>query len=203
MPNLSELAREYEARRFPPAQRLDLHGEGPDTARQRALRWLQMWAHEAPGTDLLLIVERGTRPGAPSGPVRRAVERLLDGLVGGLIEGWQAWGVGSLAVRIAPRPRLVPMGGPAPDPGEGRTPETAGVALIAPEEDIPEELLPLAQRVAELRRTRERLALSLLPVVLRRVWIDAQAAAMLDRVPWDAALRRLLEDEKARAYEDE
>ena len=203
MANLSELAREYEARRFPPTHRLDLHGEGPDTARQRALRWLQTWAHEGPGTDLLLIVERGTRPGAAAGPVRRAVERLLDGLMGGLIEGWQPWAVGSLAVRIAARPRLVPLGGPAPDPGEGRTPETAGSALIAPEEDIPEELLPLARQVAELRRTREQLAMSLMPVLLRRVWIDAQAAAMLNRIAWEDALRRLLDEERSRAYEDE
>ncbi|MDQ3309740.1 MAG: hypothetical protein M3497_06395 [Gemmatimonadota bacterium] len=203
MPNLSDLAREYEARHFPATQRLDLHSEGPDTARVRALRWIQTWAHEAPGTPLLLVVERGVRPGARSGPVRRSVEKLLDSLVGGLIEGWQPFGAGSLAVRIALRPRLVPIGGPVQESGEGRTPETAGTAYVPAEEDIPEELLPLARHVAELRRTREGLAVSLLPVVLRRVWIEAQAEAMLARTPWEAALQGLLREEQRQAYDTE
>lgn len=203
MPNLSDLAREYEARHFPPTRRLDLHAEGPDTARIRALRWLQTWAHEAPGAELLLITERGVRPGARSGPVRRAVEKLLDGLTGGLIESWQAFGAGSVAVRIAIRPRMFPAGVPTEDPGEGRTPETAGAAYVPAEEDIPEELLPLAQHVAELRRMREGLAVSLLPVVLRRVWIEAQADAMLGRTEWEPALRGILREEQRRAYEDE
>ena len=202
MPNLSDLAREYEARHFPATQRLDLHGEGPDTARVRALRWMQTWAHEAPGTSLLLVVERGVRPGARGGPVRRSVEKLLDSLVGGLIESWQPFGAGSLAVRIALRPRLVPIGGPAEQSGEGRTPETAGAAYVEAEEDIPEALLPLARHVAELRRTREGLAVSVLPVVLRRVWIEAQADAMLARTPWETALRGLLRQEQRRAYEE-
>ena len=202
MPNLSDLAREYEARHFPPTQRLDLHAEGPDTARVRALRWIQMWAHEGPGTSLLLIVERGVRPGGRGSPVRRSIEKLLDSLTGGLIEGWQQFGAGSLAVRVALRPRLVPISGPAEQTGEGRTPETAGAAYVAAEEDIPEELLPLARHVAELRRTREGLAVSLLPVVLRRVWIEAQAEAMLARRPWEAALRGLLREEQQRAYEE-
>ena len=54
MARLDDLAREYEARRFPPTRRLDVHGEGPTAARDRALRWIQMHAHENPGTERLL-----------------------------------------------------------------------------------------------------------------------------------------------------
>jgi hypothetical protein len=59
---LHDLAREYEAQRFPPTRRLDLHAEGPQVARDRALHWIQSFAHEQPGAELLLIVERGGRP---------------------------------------------------------------------------------------------------------------------------------------------
>ena len=92
--------------------------------------------------------------------------------------------------------------GPRPeDPTEGRTDETAGRAYLHPEADIPEELLPLARRVAELRRTREGQAVGLMDVVLREIWIEAQAAAMTERTDWDSALRAIARREEARILE--
>jgi hypothetical protein len=200
-----ELAREYEARRFPPRRRLDLQAEGPQTARDRALRWIQSFAHEEPGEELLLIVERGGRPGRPAGPIRRAVEQLLGELQGRLIEWWQPFGDGSLALRLSAEPRLTPFGGELADgpEGEGRTAETAGTALLAVHHDIPPELADLAARVAEQRRGREGLSVGLLPVVLRRVWIEAQADAMERRTDFETALGRLLERERELALEEE
>lgn len=190
-----DLSREYEARRFPEARRLDLHGEGPATARERALRWIQSYAHEEPGQELLLIVERGRGPGRPPTPVRRSVERLLVELQGRLVEWWQDFGTGGLALRISDHPQMVlPPSTPTVE-GEGRTPETAGAGLLAVQHDIPEELLGLATRIAEMRRDREGLSLGLMDVVLRRVWIEAQASAMGERIDFDAALDRLLEHE--------
>lgn len=200
---LNELSREYEARHYPPTRRLDLQGEGPETARARALRWLQTFAHEQPGADLLLIVERGKRPGSRKGPVRVAVEKLLDELRGGLIEWWQPFADGSLALRVARDPRLHPAAPPPPDVGEGRTPETAGQGYLSPREDIPPELLPLAERVAELRRMREGLPVGVTDVVLRGIWIEAQARAMGERIPFETTLHALLRDEQQRMYEDD
>lgn len=190
-----DLSREYEARRYPEARRLDLHGEGPAAARERALQWIQSHAHEEPGQELLLIVERGRRPGRPPGPVRKAVERLLVELQGRLIEWWQDFGTGALAIRIADDPRMLPQTGPAPVQTDGRTPETAGAALLAVQHDIPPELLELATRIAEARRDRERLSVGLMDVVLRRVWIEAQAEAMGERIGFGEALEKLLERE--------
>jgi hypothetical protein len=199
---LNELSREYEARHFPPMRRLDLQGEGPDTARQRTLRWIQSFAHEQPGANLLLIVERGRKPGSRKGPIRVAVEKLLDELQGGLIEWWQPFSEGSLALRISAEPHrwVAPPPRPA-DPSEGRTDETAGRAYLHPEADIPYELLPLALRTAELRRTREGQAVGLLDVVLREIWIEAQAAAMTDRIDWETALEAINRREEARLLE--
>lgn len=198
MADWRDLSREYEARRFPESRRLDLHGEGPAMARERALRWIQSYAHEEPGQELLLIVERGRRPGRPPSAVRRAVERLLGELQGRLIEWWQDFGTGGLALRIAEHPQMVLPGAPARQEGEGRTPETAGAAPLAVQHDIPDDLLDLASRVAEARRDREGLSLGLMDVVLRRVWIEAQAAAMGERVSFERALERLLEEEVRR-----
>lgn len=196
---LNELAREYEARHYPPTRRLDLQGEGPETARQRALRWIQSFAHEHPGSDLLLIVERGSRPGGRRGPIRVAVETLLEELTGGLIDWWQPFAEGSLAVRVSadPHRHRAPRAKPD-DPGEGRSDATAGRAYLHPEADIPEELLPLARRVAELRRTREGQAVGLLDVVLREVWNEAQAHAMTHRTDWAEALEAVARREQAR-----
>lgn len=199
---LNELSREYEARHYPPTRRLDLQGEGPETARQRALRWIQSFAHEQPGADLLLVVDRGRRAEARKGPVRVAVERLLEELRGGLIDWWQPFAEGSLAVRIARDPRrFAPAEPPPADPGEGRSDATAGRAYLPPEADIPEELLPLAHRAAELRRAREGQAVGLREVVLREVWIEAQAAAMTERTGWAAALEEIAEREAERLRE--
>lgn len=204
MAKLTDLSREYEERHYPALRRLDLHGEGPRAARDRALRWIQGFAHEEPGSDLLLIVERGVRPGHTGGPVRRAVESLLRHLEGRLIEWWQPFGPGSLAVRIAIEPRMVP-------PRSRRTPASA--TLLQPdtgtelppedEADIPPDLLPVARRAAELRRMREGLSVRITEVLLHQVWIEAQAAAMHERIGWDAAFQRVLEREERLAYEEE
>lgn len=205
MAGLHDLSREYEARRFPPTRRLDLHAEGPHTARDRALRWIQSFAHEQPGAELLLIVERGGRPGRPAAPVRQAVEGLLEELRGGLIEWYQPFGTGSLAVRLAAVPRMTPVGPatPSASPDEGRTPDTAGAAPLATHHDIPEELMGVARRAAELRRVREGISVGLMGVVLRRIWIQTQAIAMEERIPFDRALNRILREEQARVLEDE
>jgi hypothetical protein len=201
---LHDLAREYEAQRFPPTRRLDLHAEGPQVARDRALHWIQSFAHEQPGQELLLIVERGGRPGRPAGPVRREVVKLLDELSGKLIDWWQNFGTGSLAVRVSALPRMDPIGhgSPARVEGEGRTPETAGAAPLAAHHDIPDELLDLAGRAAELRRVREGISVGLLEVVLRRIWIETQAAAMEERISFEAALSRILAEERERMLEE-
>jgi hypothetical protein len=199
---LNELSREYEAKRFPPTRRLDLQAEGPETARQRALRYIQSFAHEQPGTELLLIVERGRKAGGRKGPIRVSVEALLDELKGGLIDWWQPFAEGSLALRVSADPHRWKAPPPRPDdPTEGRTDETAGRAYLHPEADIPEELLPLARRTAELRRTREGQAVGLMDVVLREIWIEAQAAAMTDRTDWDTALRAIARREEIHMLE--
>jgi hypothetical protein len=205
MARLDDLAREYEARRFPQSRRLDVHGEGPAAARERALRWIQSHAHEEPGQELLLIVERGRRPGRPATPVRLAVEKLLRELEGKLIDWWQSFGPGSLAVRVTLEPRMhLASEGPRPDPlHDGRTPETAGAALLALHHDIPDELLDLAHRAAELRRVREGISVPMLDAVLRRVWIEAQAIAMEERVDFRPALERILQEERSRLLGEE
>jgi hypothetical protein len=200
----NELAREYETRRFPPTRRLDLAGEGPETARQRALRWIQSFAHEQPGAELLLVVDRTRRPGARKSAVLTAVERLLVELSGRLVEWWAPFGDGSLAVRVALQPSMhaaATRSAVAGDP-EGRTQVTAGAAYVEAEDDIPEELLPLARRAGELRRTREGLAVSLMPVILRQLWIQAQAIAITERLTWEDALRRVVQAEEAKLMEE-
>lgn len=203
MTGFRDLAREYEDRRFPARRRLDLQAEGPNTARERALRWIQSFAHEEPGEELLLIVERGKRPGRPSGPVRRAVEKLLEELDGRLISWWQPFGEGSLALRLSEDPRfLVRESVPGTPEGEGRTPETAGTAILALHHDVPDELLPLASTIAELRRNREAISVGLLDVLVRRVWIEAQAEAMTSRISFRSALEALLAAERRREAEE-
>lgn len=198
MPGLNDLAREYEARRYPPTRRLDLQAEGPGTARERTLRWIQRFAHEQPGADLLLILERGRRVEGRKSPVRRSVEGLLDELTGALLEAWQPFGAGTIAVRVARAPSMfgAPQAPARPPPGEGRTPQTAGAAYVPPEDDIPPELLPLARRAAELRRAREGFSQGVTEVVLRRLWIEAQAMAMADRLTFGEALARMVEREE-------
>ena len=193
MAGLNELMREYERARFPEARRLDLHGEAPRVARDRALQWIQSRAHESPGEELLLIVERGVRPGKPPSPREAEVRELLDSLRGRLIEWWQPFAPGSLAVRIGLEPRMEPWPEPRPrtDAGDGRTAETAGAARPAPEEDIPPELLDLARSVTMLRIEREGLSSRIMTVVLREVWIEAQALAMELRLGFDEALEAI------------
>lgn len=206
MPGFDNLMREYEAQRFPPGRQLDVHAEGPTSARDRALRWIQSFAHEEPGSELLLIVERGGRPGARIGPVRQSVETMLDELVGTLVAWWQPFATGSLAVRISADPRMLPhpLDERPTDPrDEGRTPETASPALLRPDADIPEELLPTARRAAELRREREGLSTGLLEMLLGRIWIEAQAVAMDERISFQRALERIVGAEEVAAYEDE
>jgi hypothetical protein len=202
---LHDLGREYEARRFPPARRLDLHGEGPAVARERALLWIQSHAHEQPGVELLLVLERGRAAHGRRSGVRDSVEAVLDQLSGRLVEWWQPFSPGTVALRIAADPRMHLPGAPrsTSPPGEGRDPRTAGALTLPPSEDIPPELLPVARQTAELRREREGLPPRAAEVLLGGVWIEAQAAAMGERISFEAALARLLEQERARVLEDE
>jgi hypothetical protein len=57
--------------------------------------------------------------------------------------------------------------------------------------------------VAELRRMREGLPVGVTDVVLRGIWIEAQARAMGERIPFEDTLHALLRDEQQRMYEDE
>jgi len=133
-----------------------------------------------------------------------SVEKLLEELLGGLVEWWQPFADGSLALRVARDPRRWgARGRPKAPEGDGRTPETAGAAYVPAEDDIPEEILPLARRVAEMRRTREGLGVPLLGVVMRQLWIQAQATAMSERVSFEDALTRIMRDEERRLYEDD
>lgn len=204
MAGLGDLARDYEAKRFPPMRRLDVHGEGPRVARERTLQWIQSFAHEEPGVELLVVVERGRGARRPATPVRLEVEKLLRELEGGLIEWWQVFAEGSLAMRVAADPRMWrgPLRSSEPQ-DEGRPPDTAGVALRALGHDIPEELLELAGQAAELRRTREGISVRMTDTVLRRVWIEAQADAMTRRVDFVVALEAILQEERRRALEEE
>lgn len=203
MAGLGDLAREYEAARFPADRRVDLHAEGPQTARERALQWIQSRAHEEPGQEFLLIVERGRGPRRPPTPVRLAVEKLLRELDGKLIEWWQEFAPGSIAVRIARDPAMWRGGkAPAAVPDEGRTPETSGVALLALHHDIPPKLQSIAGRAAEMRRQRDGISVRLLDSVLRRIWIEAQAIAMSERITVEAALERIEVEERRREAEE-
>lgn len=204
MAGLGDLARDYEAKRFPPTRRLDVHGEGPRVASERTLRWIQSFAHEEPGAELLVVVERGRGPRRPATPVRIEVEKLLRGLEGRLIEWWQVFGEGSLAVRVAADPRMWREAARPPEPpDDGRPADTAGVALRALGHDIPEELLDLATRAAELRRTREGISVAMTDTVLRRIWIEAQADAMIRRVDFERALESIVAEERRLATEED
>lgn len=196
MVEMRDLMREYERSRYPAHRRLDVQAEGPQTARERVLKWIQSRAHEEPGEDLLLIVARGTRPGAPPPPIEVEVRKLLDGLQGKLIEWWQPFAPGSLAVRLARDPSMFHPGDrPDPHAGDGRTRETSGVAQPPPSRDIPPELYETARRVADLRIEREGLSSRVLDVMLREVWNDAQALAMEDRRTFESSLGTLLDEE--------
>jgi hypothetical protein len=201
MGGMKDLMREYERARFPPDRQLDVHGEGPRAARDRAMLWIQSRAHEAPGDELLLIVDRVRRPGRPPGAVAVAVGKLLDELTGRLIVWWQPFTPGTLALRIADEPRMVARTAPRPPPsgGEGRTAETAGVAWPSPRADIPPELLDRAIRAAEIRIEREGHSIRILDVVLREIWIETQALAMERRLSFEEALERMYDDELERA----
>jgi hypothetical protein len=187
MAGMKDLMREYERARFPPDRRLDLHGEGPSIARERALQWIRSRAHEAPGQELLVIVDRGTRRRGPSA-IEASVRELLEELDGRLIDWWQPFAPGSLAFKVSSSPNVVPIPSGAPPPaGEGRTPETAGSARPPVRADIPPDLLPALTRAAELRLDREELSARLLDVVLREVWYEAQAMAMERRISFEEA----------------
>jgi hypothetical protein len=203
MAGMSDLMREYERARFPADRRLDVQGEGPRVARERALHWIRSRAHEAPGQELLLIAERGRRPGRGPGPVEAEMRKLLDELRGKLIDWWQPFTPGSLAMRIALDPRMWrPIATSPEPPGDGRTEQTAGSARPSPHTDIPPELLATARQVAELRIEREGLSIRILDVILREVWIEAQAFAMDRRVTFATAFEQVLRDESERRLEE-
>lgn len=204
MGDMRDLMREYERSRYPAHRRLDVQAEGPQTVRDRVLQWIQSRSHEEPGEDLLLIVARGTRPGAPPPPLEVEVRKLLDGLEGKLIEWWQPFAPGSLALRLARDPTMFRPGKPAGiDPTEGRTPETTGLAQPPPSQDIPPELYDIARQAAELRIEREGLSSRVLDVMLREVWNEAQSIAMEDRRTFESALSTVLDEEKQIRLEDE
>lgn len=204
MVRLGELMREYEAARYPLSRQLDVQADGPQQARERVLHWIQSRAHETPGEDLLVIAARGAQPGRPPSPIEREVRSLLDQLQGRLIDWWQPFAPGSLAIRLSLDPRMLNdrQRTKLLDEDDGRTEETAGSARPDARLDIPAELLPLAERAAEMRIQREELSTRLLDVVLREIWIEAQAIAMDQRLDWTGALERIVEDEKA-AYASE
>ncbi len=204
MGDMRDLMRAYERARYPAHRRLDVQAEGPHTVRERVLQWIQSRAHEEPGEDLLLIVARGAQPGAPPSPLEVEVRKLLDRLEGRLIEWWQIFTPGTLAVRLAREPSMFhPAAKPEPEDQDGRTPETAGAARPLPDQDIPPELYDVVRRVAELRIEREGLSSRVLDVLLREVWNESQALAMEDRLTFAAALDAVLEGEmQARLEED-
>lgn len=203
MASMKDLMREYERVRYPADRRLDLHGEGPSVARDRALHWIQSRAHESPGEELLLIVERGSTRGRRPGAVAECVRKLLEELEGRLIEWWQPFAPGSYAVRIATDPRMAPVQEPrVTDLDGGRTAETAGAARPSPLSDIPAALLGTARHAVELRLAREGLSVRLEEVVLREIWIDAQARAMEKRTSFELALEEILAEESLRALDD-
>lgn len=190
--------REYEGARFPPDRRLDLHGEGPRVARDRTLRWIQSRAHEHPGQELLLIVERGRSFRRPSSPVATAVHDLLDELTGRLVEWWKPFAPGSILVRVADDPRMErrPAIVSAAPVGDGRTEETAGAARPSPWKDIPLELLGAARAAAGLRIEREGLTTRVEEVVLREIWTEAQVRAMDEEKSFADALAAILAAER-------
>jgi hypothetical protein len=200
--DLTSLARSYEEGRFPPSRRLDLQAEGPDVARTRALRWIESVAHEDPGADLLLILER--RAGPPrKGSLRQSVESLLDELTGRLLDWWEPFGPGSLVVRVSASPdrfRQVVERDPRPTPAE-RLDEAGASGWVEPREDIPAELLPAVERIAEARRQREGLSLGLMDVMLHQIWVEVQALAMDERLTFELALEEVLGSERERGYE--
>lgn len=201
---MRDLMRAYERARYPVHRQLDVQAEGPHTVRERTLQWIQSRAHEEPGEDLLLIVARGARPGAPPSPLEVEVRKLLDRLEGRLIEWWQPFAPGSIAVRLARDPSMFhPSRQVEADDRDGRTPETAGAARPLPDQDIPPELYDVARRVAELRIEREGLSSRVLDVLLREVWNEAQVIAMEDRLTFEDALDRVRDGEmQARLDED-
>jgi broad specificity phosphatase PhoE len=203
MRHVHESPRAYEARHFPAAYRLDLHADGPQAARRRALRWIELMAHEHPGDEVLLVVERGGAVRREPGAVRLEVEALLDELDGALIDRWQRFGTDGVAVRISPDPDRFrePEAAAEPELPEGsEKPEP----MIDPTADIPAELRGLVRRGAELRRMREGHGVALMDTLMRRIWIAAQAAAMSGEGTVEHTLGALVEAEERATYlEDE
>jgi hypothetical protein len=196
---MKNLMRDYERARYPEDRRLDVHGEGPKVARDRALQWIQSRAHESPGQELLLIVERGRSAGRRPTPVTTSVQTLLTELQGRLIDWWQPFAPGSIALRVSATPRMEPLApSRRPETGDGRTDVTSGVAWPSPLVDIPEELLAAARRTTAMRLEREGLTIRLEEVVLREVWIEVQARAMDRRITFAEALEQIHSEERAR-----
>jgi hypothetical protein len=195
---MTDPIREYEDARFPLDRRLDVHGEGPRVARERALQWIQSRAHEHPGQELLIIVDRGRAASRRPSPVAATVSELLDELTGKLIARWRPFAPGSVVVRIAEDPRMVRR--PAtdrPSPlNDGRTDATAGAARPSPSIDIPPDLRAAANEAARLRMDREGLTTRVEEVVLREIWNEAQVRAFEGETSFADALASLLDEER-------
>jgi hypothetical protein len=198
---MREPIREYEEARFPADRRLDVHGEGPRVARERVLRWIQSRAHEHPGQELLLIVDRGRAAGRRASPVAMTVGDLLDELTGKLIEWSRPFAPGSIAIRIAEDPRMErrPVVSRDPRPTDGWIDATTGAARPSPSIDIPRELRAAANDAARLRMDREELTPRVKELVLREIWNEAQVLAMEEEISFADALAAILDEERALA----
>jgi len=199
---IKDLMREYERARFPVNRRLDVHAEGPQVARERALHWIQSMAHERPGEELLLIVDRVAAGGRSASPVGAAIRELLQQLVGGLIDWWQPFAAGSIALRIASNPQMNTRIRSRNDDEDERAAAISGKVQPPPAVDIPPELLEMARGTAALRIFREELSIGLEDVILREVWIEAQTLAMERRMTFAEALDLVNREEKARTTDD-
>jgi len=176
--------RRWEALNFPPSCRLDLEGEGPETAYRRARRWLQTQAQERPGAALLLQLPARER--APR--VWSAVLALLGRLRPRVVQEWRPFGPASLAVRLAP-PLAIP---PPPPPPPERPRYTLHPERWYPREEVPPALRPQLERLAELHRAAAGLGPAALPWLERRAWLDAQRRAFAEDRPLDDVLTDLL-----------
>lgn len=187
------LGRRWEALHFPPSCRLDLEGEGPETAYRRTRRWLQTQAQERPGAALLLQLPPRDR--APR--VWSAVVALLGRLRPQVVQEWRPFGPASLAVRLS----LAAAPPPPPPPPPERPRYTLHPERWYPREEVPPALRPRLERLAELQRTAAGLGLSALPWLERRAWLDAQRRAFAEERALEDVLAELLANAEAALHE--
>ena len=193
---------EYEDSRFSAHQRLDLQAEGPRQAGERLLHWIQSRSHEDPGSELLVIARRGGTPGSDPVPVEREVERVLRQVDRKLIDWWHPMTPGSFALKVSDDPQMALKRRVKVLQDDGRTADTLSAAGPDPDTDIPPDLLELARSVALLRIEREELSAGVQQLILREIWVEAQALAMEERLSFGDALGRLKKEELELTYDD-